>query len=233
MTGDDEPIAEDAYDALAEEYAAEVETNAYNAELDFPATTALVPDVDGKRVLDAGCGSGLYTEWLLDEGADVVGVDVSEAMLAAARDRVGDRATLQRADLGRPLPFEDESFDGVVSALVLDYVRDWAATFAEFERVLRPGGFVVCSVTHPFDEFPLPDESNYFSIEERTKEWSVEVPYYRRPLTVIANPVLDAGFRLDELAEPRPTEGFRERRPERYEKESKRPVFLSLRAVTD
>lgn len=235
---DDEPIAEAAYDALADEYAEEVEASAYNAELEFPGTVALVPDVDGKRVLDAGCGNGRYTEWLLERGADVVAVDASEEMLAHATERVddraGDRATFHRADLGRRLPFADDGeFDGVVSALVLDYVPDWAATFAEFARVLVPGGFVVASVSHPFDEFHLPERANYFDVEERTKEWSVDVPYYRRPLARMVNPILDAGFRLDELAEPQPTEGFRERRPERYERESKRPVFLSLRAVKD
>lgn len=45
----------------------------------------------------------MYTEWLLDRGAEVVGVDASEAMLAHARERVGDRATFHQADLGKPL----------------------------------------------------------------------------------------------------------------------------------
>lgn len=231
---DEDPIATEAYDELAEEYAEQVESNAYNAHLDFPATTGLVPDVAGERVLDAGCGAGQYTEWLLEQGADVVGVDASEGMLAEARERVGQRATLRQADLGQPLSFaRDDSFDGVLSALVLDYVPDWEATFAEFARILRPGGFVVVSVTHPFDEFPLSPGANYFDVEERTKEWSTEVPYYRRPLSAMVNPVLDAGFRLDRLLEPRPTPAFAEKRPEAYETESRRPVFLCLRAFTE
>ncbi|WP_226013063.1 class I SAM-dependent methyltransferase [Halomicrobium salinisoli] len=227
---DEGPVAEDAYDELADEYAETVEENPYNAHLDFPATTDLVPDVEGKRVLDAGCGSGRYAEWLLDRGADVVGVDASEAMLDHAADRVGDRAELRRADLAEPLGFAaDDAFDGVVSALVLGYVQDWRDPFREFARVVRPGGFVVFSVTHPFDEFPLDESDDYFAVERRTKEWSVDVPYYRRPLTEVFDPVLDAGFRIEAVAEPRPTEAFREQRPERYEKESKRPVFLAMR----
>lgn len=237
----DDPIARDAYDELAEEYAATVETDPYNAHLEFPATTGLLPDVEGRRVLDAGCGAGHYTAWLLERGAEVVAVDVSEAMLDHARERVegvdaagedvSDCVAFHRADLGSPLPFDDEAFDVVVSALVLDYVEDWTATFAEFERVLRPGGSLVVSATHPFDEFPLPDEANYFDVERTAKQWSVEVPYYRRPLSAVLGPVLDAGLRLDEVLEPQPTEAFREQAPEAYEKESKRPVFLCLRAV--
>lgn len=133
MNSDDSPIAKDAYDKLAETYAEDVKTNAYNAELEFSATTSLIPNVEGKRVLDAGCGTGIYTKWLVEQGADVLGVDVSEKMLSHAVEAVGDRAEFERADLSQPLTFATESsFDGVVSALVLGYVKDCDMVFAEF-----------------------------------------------------------------------------------------------------
>ena len=232
MDPEDEPVARAAYDELADTYAEDVETNAYNANLEFPATASLVPDVDGKRVLDAGCGTGVYTEWLLDRGANVVGVDASEAMLEQAVERVGDRAEFHQADLAEPLAFaEPDAFDGVVSALALGYVRDWRRPFAEFARLLEPGDFLVFSTGHPFDQFPEDGTANYFETELRRKEWEVEVPYYRRPFSEILNPLLETGFRLDRVLEPRPTEGFREKRPERYEKESRHPVFCCMRAV--
>ncbi len=159
-------------------------------------------------------------------------MDASEEMLAHAAERVGDRVDLHRADLGQPLAFADDGeFDGVVSALVLGYVEDWRATFAEFARVLGPDGFVVFSVKHPFDGFPLDDDENYFVVERRTKEWDVDVPYYRRPLAEMVGPLLETGFRIDALSEPQPTAAFEEAWPERYETESKRPVFLCVRAV--
>lgn len=230
MTSGEEPIAEDAYDELAAEYATEVESDAYNTAIAFPGTTSLVPDVDGERVLDAGCGTGLYTEWLLDEGADVVGVDVSEAMLEQARERVGDRAELRRADLDSELEFAaGVSFDGVVSALALGYVENWRRPFDEFARVLRPGGFLVFSVMHPLDT--LDEGANYYAVERRAKDWSVEVPYYRRPFSAMVDPLVETGFRIDEITEPQPTDEFAEKRPRRYEKESRRPVFLCVRAV--
>ena len=238
MAPEDDPIAEDAYDALADEYAAEVRESPYNAHLEFPATSDLVPDVDGKRVLDAGCGTGVYTEWLLAQGAsEVVGVDVSEAMLSHARetvgdaDGVGDRVTFHRADLAEPLDVADDgSFDGIVSALALSYVEDWRSTFAEFARVLRPGGFLVFSTGHPLDTLPDDESQSYFEVDRAVKEWSVEVPFYRRPFGEMINPLLAAGFGLDRVVEPQPTEGFREAMPERYEKESRYPVFLCVRA---
>jgi len=228
----EDPIAEDAYDELAEQYDADLKTDAYNAYLEFPGTSSLIPDVEGARVLDAGCGTGFYTEWLVEEGAEVVGVDVSEEMLALAREKVGDDTEFHRADLGEPLDFlDDDSFDGVVSALVLGYVEDWGAVFEEFARVLRPGGFLVFSTGHPVDTFEEGGDGNYFQVERRTKDWGVDVPYYRRPFSAMVNPLLDVGFRLDRVLEPQPTDEFREQRPERYEKESTNPVFVCLRAT--
>jgi len=237
MESGEDPIAEAAYDELADAYAAEVRTNPYNADLEFPATTSLIPEVEGKRVLDAGCGTGVYTEWLVDHGAEVVGVDVSEAMLEHARERVGDRAELVRADLAEPMEFAaTDSFDGVVSALVLGYVTDWRTPFAEFVRLLKPGGFLVFSTGHPLDQFPPGEdesEANYFEVERAVKEWDVEVPYYRRPFSEVVEPLLETGFRIDRVLEPRPTAAFEEKWPERYEKESRYPVFLCVRAVRE
>ena len=232
MTGGDDPIAADAYDELADDYDEEVASNPYNAHFAFPATTSLIPDVEGERILDAGCGSGVYTEWLLERGAEVVGVDVSREMLDHAVENVGDRAELHRADLAEPLDFADDSFDGVVSALALGYVRDWRPTFSEFARVLKPGGFVVFTTTHPADEIPLDDDENYYEVERKVKEWAVDVPYYRRPFSEMINPLLETGFRIDSVLEPQPTDAFEEQWPERYETESRHPVFLCVRAVS-
>lgn len=232
MTAGQDPIAEDAYDELADTYEQEAEANPYNANLEFPGTTDLVPDVTGKRILDAGCGAGRYTEWLLEREAEVVGVDVSEEMLERASERVGDQVELHEANLGDHLDFAaDEEFDGVVSSLVLDYLEDWRPTFSEFARLLEPGGFLVFSVRHPLDEHVPDGDGNYFAVEQREADWEVGVPYYRRPLSEVLNPLLEAGFRIDEIAEPQPTDTFEERWPERYEKESRNPVFLCVRAV--
>ena len=63
------PIALDAYETLAEAYASVVDTKPHNAYYERPATLSLLPNVNGKRVLDAGCGPGVYSEWLIERGA--------------------------------------------------------------------------------------------------------------------------------------------------------------------
>jgi SAM-dependent methyltransferase len=233
----DDPIALDAYERLAEAYAARVETKAHNAFYERPATTSLLPPVAGRRVLDAGCGPGVYADWLAGQGGQVVALDVSPRMVALAERRLGGRAVVRRADLGRPLDFLDPgSFDLVVAPLVLDYIEDWAAVFREFFRVLREPGHLVFSVGHPSDEFfDHHPSGNYFDVEAVAWEWRgfgipTRVPYYRRPLGAMLDPLLGAGFVLERLLEPRPIPTFRERDPADYEKLMRRPGFLCLRA---
>lgn len=235
MPPDESPTVEDAYEKLAQAYSAH-EEGPYCADLEFPATTALVPNVDGKRVLDAGCGHGRYAEWLAERGADVVAVDNNAAMLDEARRRIGDRAAVLQADITAPLAFADDSeFDGVVCGLSLHYVDDWRQPFAEFARILRPGGFLVFSAQHPVDEYVAFEVENYFDIEQVQMTWSasgeaVDVPFYRRPFSDVVNPLVETGFHLEELVEPKPTETFKDKKPESYEKRSKYPTFLCVRA---
>jgi SAM-dependent methyltransferase len=111
--------------------------------------------VAGRRILDAGCGSGPLFAALRDRGAIVSGFDSSAGMLKLARRRLGHDADLQQADLGRPLPFPDAAFDDVIASLVLHYLEDWTAPLAELRRVLRPGGRLIASVMHPIWGHPL------------------------------------------------------------------------------
>ena len=109
---DGKPIALEAYEVLAERYAAIVDSKGENAYVERPATLSLLPDVKGKRILDAGCGPGSYSEWLVNHGAEVIGVDVSPKMIEMAKRRLRNRVQLYEADLNKPLSFlEDGSFD--------------------------------------------------------------------------------------------------------------------------
>jgi SAM-dependent methyltransferase len=200
---------------------------------------ALLPPVAGKRVLDAGCGPGVYAERLLDQGASVVGLDASQRMVELATRRLQGRAEILHADLNRPLDFLGaDSFDLVISALVLDYVRDWDAVFAEFFRVLRAPGHLIFSVGHPWDEFHRRHpEGDYFAVErvEAEFDWPAfgvraPAPYYRRPLGAVLDPLLAAGFALERLVEPRPIPEFRDRDPAMYARLMRQPGFICLRA---
>lgn len=233
-----EPIAQQAYDLLAEAYAAQVATKPHNAYYERPATLSLLPDVQGKRALDAGCGPGIYSELLLERGAEVVALDTNATMVRLAQQRLQGRAQVLQADLGQPLTFlPDESFDLVISPLVLDYVADWEQTFAEFHRILRHGGHVIFSIEHPQTKFlQHRDTSTYFAIEQVACEWhgfgiTVQMPSYRRPLSAVINPLIRAGFRLEQILEPLPTPDFAAKAPKHYAELIREPGFLCVRAV--
>src|ERR671932_2590588 len=88
MTHLKKSLGEQNYEAFAERYAAAVETKAHNVYYERPATLSLLPNVQGVRVLDAGCGPGIYTEWLLLHGAQVVACDVTPKMLEITQRRI-------------------------------------------------------------------------------------------------------------------------------------------------
>ena len=231
------PIALEAYETLAEAYAALIDTKPHNAYYERPATLSLLPDVAGKRVLDAGCGPGVYSEWLVDREAEVVAIDVSPRMVELAERRLKGRVEVRVADLGQPLTFlGDGSFDVVLSPLVLEYVEDWRATASEFHRVLRPGGVLVASVTHPLFDFTYFRSEEYFETELVRAEWSgfspvrVQMPTFRRSLQETLNPFLEAGFHLDRILEPQPSAVFREKDRRHYDELMKEPCFLCIRA---
>ncbi len=232
------PVAQDAYNDLAEAYAALVDTKPHNAYYERPATLSLLPDVNGRHVLDAGCGPGAYAEWLVAHGARVVAFDANKKMVRLACQRLGDKAQVLLADLESPLDFlSNASFDIIVAPLVMDYVKDWEPPFREFHRVLKTGGCLVFSMEHPYGKFYIHRETgNYFNVELVEYTWRgfgkpVIVPSYRRPLSGVINPLLKAGFTLDQILEPLPTQEFRLVDPEDYAELTRSPGFMCVRAI--
>lgn len=233
----DKPIALDAYEALAEAYASVVDTKPHNAYYERPATLSLLPEVKGKRVLDAGCGPGVYAEWLIEQGAEVIAVDASAKMVELTKQRLKRTTDIWQADLRKPLAFLDSSsFDVVLSPLVLNYIEDWNGAFAEFHRLLRPAGYFIFSISHPFFDYTYFKSNNYFETELVGTEWRgfesvrVYMPSFRRSLDATFNPLIEAGFHLERILEPKPTDEFKEADPKSYEELLKQRSFLCIRA---
>ena len=118
--------------------------------LEGPLVQQACGNVQGLRVLDMGCGTGRHTLWLAQAGAEVTGIDFSEAMLAKAHEKAkGYSIDLIVHDLHQRLPFETGQFDMVVSGLVLEHIADLAHYFSEIARVLGNPGRAVVSAMHP------------------------------------------------------------------------------------
>jgi len=114
------------------------------------AQSGLLPDVTGARVLDIACGQGRMSRHLARLGADVVGVDISAAMLDKARAIGPDGIAYVRADVARhPSWWDGRPFDGCTCDLALMDIDELAGTLSTVTTVLRRGGWFVASIVHP------------------------------------------------------------------------------------
>ena len=223
------------YDSMGGSYAQRAADSSYNAYYDRPAVLAALGPVHGLRVLDAACGPGLYCQELLARGAAVTAFDASPVMVGLARARIADRAQVDQAVLGQPLPYADGTFDRIVCALAIHYAADRAAAFAEFYRVLRPGGALVVSTQHPTADW-LRKGGSYFEVRLETDVWRTPsgdqpVRFWREPLSALCGYGTGAGFLIEKVIEPLPADSMRERYPEDYQKLTAEPGFLILRLV--
>ena len=229
------------YDEIADAYADGVDSAPYNALYERPAMLELLPPVSGARVLDAGCGAGWYAAELASRGALVTAIDASAALVNHARKRfaaaplnaVAGQIELRVEDLEQPLSFaSDSSFDGIVSSLVLHYLREWVPTLREFRRILKPNGWFLFSTNHPAAESIRRETDRYLDVEpiDDYWKWLGTVQYYRRSLSSIIDALTEAGLGIEKLVEPLPTDEFRKVKSKSYERLLKQPEFLLIRA---
>jgi SAM-dependent methyltransferase len=176
----------------------------------------LLGDVSGKRVLEVGAGAAQCSRWLARAGALPVGIDLSAAQLAFARQldaRTGTATTLVQADAQR-LPFADASFDLACSAYgAVPFVADSAGVMREVARVLRPGGRWVFSVTHPirwcFADNPGPGglvaETPYFDRRpyvEQDESGAATYVEHHRTIGDRVREAVAAGLVIEDIVEP-------------------------------
>lgn len=210
------------WDLNAEDYYAEHGTTLGDADLLWcpeglrEADAGLLGDVRGLDVLEVGCGAAQAGRWLVAQGARVTAFDISAGQLAKGREldrRTGVRVTTVQAD-AQALPFRAGAFDLVVSAFgAIPFVSDSAGTMREIARVLRPGGRLVFSATHPvrwvFPDDPGPAgltvRQSYFDrtpyVEENSAGQAVYVEHHRT-LGDRVRDLRQAGLVLDDLVEP-------------------------------
>ena len=225
------------YEQFAEAYVKQTESSSHNAYYERPAMFSILSDLKFNKVLDAGCAGGVYTEWLLNLGAEVVAIDINSKMVELTKERIGTRAKVYQADLNQPLTFlNDNSFDLVVSSLTIHYLPDWKPVFQEFNRILSAAGLFLFSTHHPCLDYLLFNKPDYFQCELIEDEWHsfddkpVKVRFYRRPLSNMVNALINTGFIIENIIEPRPTEECKQFYPQDYEKLSTKPWFLIILA---
>ncbi len=147
--------------------------------------------VSGDHILDAGCGTGVFTTDLVASGAKVVGLDISQPMLkAAVRKMQGPSFTAIKGDM-RKLPFKDEVFTKTVSITALEFVEDAQSAIQELFRVTRPGGRVLVATLNSLSSWA--ERRNAKTL--RGERHILEHAYYRSPEDLVAFSLLPAVVR--------------------------------------
>jgi ubiquinone/menaquinone biosynthesis C-methylase UbiE len=233
----DEPVFFQGYSRLGRSIAG------LDGAAEWPALRAMLPDMRGLRVMDLGCGFGWFCRWAQERGAArVLGLDISEKMLARAQSVPMPGITYEKADIER-LNLSEGSFDLVYSSLAFHYVNDIAGLFTTVHRALVPGGHFVFSIEHPIYMAPSrPGWSisadgkktwpldQYFKEGPRVTDWLARgVVKYHRTLSTTLNLLLRIGFTLRHIEEFRPTAEQIASRPE-LEEELERPTFVMIAA---
>jgi SAM-dependent methyltransferase len=198
-----------------------------------PTLFRLLPDVQGKRVLDAGCGEGYLSRKLARQGARVTGVDFSREMLRLAGERTdpGLGIAYLHASCETLEGLAPGSFEIVVSNMVLMDLPDHRAALQSFYRVLAAEGTLVFSISHPCFTAPIHgwvrDEAGnrlYWKMDQYFGEGAYEQSFFpgesaeqpllfHRTLSNYLNTLLETGFELQGVVEPEPSEEMLARYP--------------------
>jgi SAM-dependent methyltransferase len=204
----------------------------------------MLPNLKGLRIVDLGCGFGWFCGWAQEQGAaQVLGVDVSEKMLARARAINSSGAiSYKQIDLER-LELPEGGFDLAYSSLAFHYVEDAARLYRKIYQTLVPGGHLVFSTEHPIYMAPanpgwLVDPkggktwpiNSYFMEGPRTTNWLADgVVKHHRTIGTTLNLLIRSGFKIDHVEEFSPTAEQIAAIPTLAE-ELERPMFLLIAA---
>jgi len=167
------------------------------------------------HILDAGCGEGYVSRWLAKQGHQVVGIDASSKMiLSAEQASIGSEKYLV-LDLTE-LSFKSNSFDAVVSNLVLMEIENLKKAVSEICRIINRGGKFIFQIIHPFYSFSTakkldPNFENYFHTTKITKKFLVDglespfaVTWFHRSLEEYVAILNEEGFVIQSMLEPTP-----------------------------
>ena len=208
----------------------------YRDYLNTPAFFAMLPNVDGLWGLDIGCGEGYNTRLLSKSGARMTAIDIAEVFISHAREAETNEqlGIAYRVASAVELPFADSTFDFATGFMSFMDVPETDRVLAEAFRVIRPGGFLQFSISHPC--FDTPHRRNLRDSNKKTyaievgdyfrgrdgeiDEWlfkaaplevklglrKFRIPRFSLTLSQWLNLVVESGFLLERIEEPRPSD---------------------------
>jgi len=208
----------------------------YNELLEMPTTLKLLGNIRGKKILDLGCGTGIYAKILTKKGAKVKGIDISKEMIKIAQKENPEIEF--KVGNAEKLPYKSKEFDIVLSALVLEYFKDWNKVLKEINRVLEKDGLLIFSIGNPVSssikrikfkgkKFRL--VKAYFKENLRVSKWwdGVYMRWYHKPYGTIVKLLIKHGFGLVDYEDAKPLEKAKKLFPSDYDDTINNPYFCT------
>ncbi|GAC1414142.1 MAG: class I SAM-dependent methyltransferase [Candidatus Doudnabacteria bacterium] len=241
----------DAYNQNSERWAKRQRKghNLAHEFLEKPAIYAKLPALSGMDVLCLGCGSGEECAYLKEQGANkVLGIDISKGLIEQARYTY-PQVEFKVMDMEN-LSFEDNSFDFIYSSLALHYSEDWNKVLKPAHKLLKPGGKFLFSTHHPIKWGAQHNEENNKRLTlmgySRSEDGSFEVygdylnshkitdnlmdglkvSYYHKPFSEMVKEIVQSGFDIVDLVEPKAIASAKKEKVDFYEVHQKIPLFI-------
>ena len=205
----------------------------YRDQFNTPAFLEILPVVKGLKGLDIGCGEGYNTRKLVERGAQMTAIDISDVFIKAAHSYQPEEGRIDHAHASAvELPFPEGYFDFASGFMSMMDIPEHDQVLSEAYRVLKPGGFLQFSISHPCFETPhrkklLDQDGNayayeiggYFDMVEGdllvlNNHWRrvergygpIEIPRFPKTLSEWFNAIVSTGFQIEQVNEPCPTQ---------------------------
>ena len=219
----------------------------FNDCIETPILLSMLPDLRGKTILDIGCGMGQHARRYADMGAaSILGIDISEKMLAYARAHNHAHNIAYRRMAMEQLDALDRQFDLVTSSLAFDYVEDFEGLMRAIHGRMKADAKLVFSMSHPivtawdgaYDRYTRTETGerlyanlrNYCVEGLRKVDWIVEgYECYHRTVATLINSLIRAGFVIEECQEARISDEMRRQYPALFGGTVHRPEFIFFR----
>lgn len=199
----------------------------FNALIEQPAIRSLLPDLAGKKVIDLGCGFGDLCRYIIEQGAEsVLGVDISEKMLAIAKTKNNVTGIQYQRSAIETFTVKEQSVDLIVSSAAFHYIADYLPLVKKIHAGLKSNGYLIFSIEHPMctsnskvircetlpEHWPI---FNYRDEGQFQQIWFVDnVIKYHRTLQTYVNGLIETDFTVKKILEPMPDDNLIANRPD-------------------
>lgn len=229
--------------------------DSYSYTIEWPCIQKMLPKLDGKKVLDLGCGTGRFSFLFEKENPlSILGVDISEQMLNIAKNKALNRNSKVKFiqyDISNLNTYNNEKFDFIFSSTTFHYIRDLNGLFNNIYNLLDEKGICIVSLMHPVytsqypvdknGEFPSDDEwiVRYLDKSKRAyiQPW---IEYndnikdylstsYHHTVSDYFNAIISVGFRIEKVEEPFPPEDWKQNCFGRYNAFIETPSYMILK----